>query len=252
VRQEITSEERDDLTQMDITPETLANRFENFPMYLDFVTFYVSPVIGLRHFNNEKSSKLYSSYATVSDEAFAVLTLENNWNRWMAMAVANHWTDSPIRTKYTVTRDKAVSGQQGSTKKKRKSDTSSAQIHASDPQEQENGPQARRYRGWSAHGINRYNQLFDQIEKERNTQRGKCFEKDLLDYYQTKAATESKQRRTIKEPAASLPMPRHQLWSTNTTVATRTAESIHTNRQGKDDDGSDEDDSDESDPDDES
>jgi hypothetical protein len=59
-------------------------------MYQDFLSYYVSPIIGLRHFENEKCSKLYSSYTTVSNEAFVVLTLENNWDWWMSMAITEH------------------------------------------------------------------------------------------------------------------------------------------------------------------
>jgi hypothetical protein len=95
--------EEDNLALMDITPDTLPNHFNNLLMYQYFVSYYLSPVIGLRHFEKEKCSKLCSSYATVSDEAFTVLTLENNWDQWMPMAITNHWKDSSVCTKYNVT-----------------------------------------------------------------------------------------------------------------------------------------------------
>jgi hypothetical protein len=38
----------------------------------------VSTIIGLRHFEKQKCHTSYSTYATVSDEAFAIFTLEKN------------------------------------------------------------------------------------------------------------------------------------------------------------------------------
>jgi hypothetical protein len=245
---EISSEE-DNLALMDITPKTLPGRYENFLMYQDFVSFYVSPVIGLRRFEKDKCSQLYSRYATVSDEAFAVLTLENNWDRWMSMAVAKHWKDSAVRTKYTVTRDKPESGNGGSKKKRKKNDKTPhpATTESEEPeaQEPEAAPQARRYRGWSAHGINRYNQLFDQIEKERATPRGKQFEERLLAFYREKAEADTKQRKVNKVPAPSLPMPRHQLWSTATVTATVADKAKKSDQSSSSGDSSDDDDDEE-------
>jgi hypothetical protein len=113
-------------------------------MYQDFVSFYVSPVIGLRRFEKDKCSQLYSRYAIVSDEAFAVLTLENNWDRWMSMAVVKHWKDSSVRTKYTVTRDKTISTAGGSKKKRKKngrtSHPASAETDKLEAQEPEAAP----------------------------------------------------------------------------------------------------------------
>jgi hypothetical protein len=49
---------------------------------------------------------------TISNEAFAILTIENNWGRWIDMAVAEAWKTSPVATKWTVTRDKTATAEQ--------------------------------------------------------------------------------------------------------------------------------------------
>jgi hypothetical protein len=203
------AEGEEKIEDMDICPTTLEERFEEFNLYADFVVFYIGAVVGLRRFEKDKCRKKYSEYVTVSDEAFAVLTLENNWMRWMAMAKAKHWKDSPVPTKWTVTRDKPTPVLTGKSKKR-------ALVNHSETERDKNqqGPQARRYRGWSAHGINRYNQLFDQIEKERSTNRGKRFEINLLKHFQKAAENDSSsKRRKPQEEAPPLPTPKHELWS---------------------------------------
>ena len=67
--------------EMPVNPETLQSRFakDEYPVYKDFVSFFVSGVVGIRHFDRNKTTSKYSTYVTISDEAFAILSLENNW-----------------------------------------------------------------------------------------------------------------------------------------------------------------------------
>ena len=113
------SEMEENIDDFVIRPaDTLDQRFVEFNMYADFVVFYIGAVVGLRRFDKEKCRKKYSEYVTVSDEAFAILTIENNWLRWMAMAKAKHWKDSLVATQWTVTRDKPTPLQMGKSEKK--------------------------------------------------------------------------------------------------------------------------------------
>ena len=74
MKSEIVAEE-EDFTDIDIRPDTIEERHTEFNMYIDFVQFYVSGVIGLRYFEKHKCQKLYRNYVTVSDEAFASKTI---------------------------------------------------------------------------------------------------------------------------------------------------------------------------------
>jgi hypothetical protein len=77
------------VAKIPISPETLKTRFEttNIPIISkDFVSFFVSHVVGIRQFYRNKCHARNSTYVTISDEAFTVLTIENNWNRWACMA----------------------------------------------------------------------------------------------------------------------------------------------------------------------
>ena len=67
------------------------------------------------------------------------------------MAKTDEWTTAPVPTKWTVRRDR----------------TSLAAKKARETELETGNPQARHYRGWSARGINRYIQLYDDIGTER-------------------------------------------------------------------------------------
>ena len=43
----------------------------------------------------------FSIYVFVSDEAFALLLFENNYDRWTDMALRKYWTGSCVKPKYT-------------------------------------------------------------------------------------------------------------------------------------------------------
>jgi hypothetical protein len=203
-------------------------------MYVDFVEYYVSAVIGLRHFEKNKCTKNYREYVTISDEAFAILTIENNWDRWIDMAKAKFWKTSPVPTKWTVTRDKTATA-----KRKGKAD-----------KENDAQPQARRYRGWSAQGILRYNQLFDEITAIRKTQKASTFETRLLKHFQHEAETTGKSKRKVTKEVPPLPMARHQLWVRDTITTnggTPLVENDDTMLDGDNDDDDDDDDEDDDD-----
>jgi hypothetical protein len=96
------------VSNMPVTPETLGDRYDkhNYPIYKDFVSFYVSAVVGMHKFDCNKWHVKYSKYVTVSNEAFAVLTLENNWKRWSSMADDVDWKDSDEPSKWTTSKEK--------------------------------------------------------------------------------------------------------------------------------------------------
>jgi hypothetical protein len=93
------------VSEMPVTPETLKTSFkptESNVIYKDFVSFFVSGVVSIRRFDRHKlHTRYYSTYVTVSNEAFAVLTIENNWKWWGSMAEREEWKDSDVSSMYT-------------------------------------------------------------------------------------------------------------------------------------------------------
>jgi hypothetical protein len=133
-----------------------------------------------------------------------VLTLENNWDRWIEMAATNKWTTASVPTKWTVSRDR----------------TASLAKKAYARLEETGIPQARRYQRWSAASINRYNQIYDQIKVERASMRAALFEENLLHHFQREEEIHStKKQKGVPREATPMPMPRHGLWSTDTIIS---------------------------------
>ena len=187
------------VSDMPVTPETLVERYEetNYPVYKDFVSFFVSGVVGVRKFDRNKCHVNYKKYVTISDEAFTVLTLENNWKRWCSMAAADDWKDSDEPSKWTTSKEKRK------TKGIDAGDGNSSDEHDS--------PQAKRCRGWSAQGIARYNQLFEEIKKERESPRFGAFETYCIKEFVDEAGKQGGKRKRTEEDRA-LPSARHELW----------------------------------------
>ena len=187
--------EGESVNDMPVNPDTMADRYlpRNYPVYKDFISFFVSGVVGIRRFDRNKCQNLYRPYVTISDEAFTVLTLENNWERWSDMAKKDDWKDSMVPSKWTTSKEKRQP------KNRNKENPT---------------PQARCYRGWSAQGLARYNQLFEEIKRERGGHDFAQFETYCIAEFQAEAERNGKktQKRKREEDDRLLPTARHELW----------------------------------------
>ena len=47
-------------------------------LYFEFIEYFLSSVVGKNHFKMYRCEKLMSEFTTVSDEALAILIMENN------------------------------------------------------------------------------------------------------------------------------------------------------------------------------
>ena len=191
------------VTEMPVNPEALAKRYltENYPVYKDFCSFFVSGVVGIRHFDRSKCHLEISKYVSVSDEAFTVLTLENNWARWTSMAENDDWKESDIPSEWTTSKDR------------RKLHNKRDEMD-SDSLDSGDNPQARRYRGWTAKGIQRYNQIFHEVKAERLKLIYREFEEYCIQEFKEEAEAQGKNqnKRKTREPDKPLPVACHELW----------------------------------------
>ena len=188
------------VADMPVNPETLKKRYSDFPMYKDFVSFFVSGVVGIRHFDRNKCTTPLRKYVTISDEAFTVLTLENNWERWSDMAENDEWGDSNEPSRWTTSNEK------------RKAVAMNQTTQMSD--NEEITPQAKRYRGWSAKGIARYNQIFAEVKAERAKLAYEVFETYCMDNFTEDLNLDGKQKskRPKTDGDKALPSANHKLW----------------------------------------
>ena len=98
--------EQEAIDDMPVTPYSLELRYSDYLMYRDFVSFFVIGVVGIQQFDRNKCNTALKKFISVSDEAFTVLTLENNWDRWSDMADKEEWRDSDEPSKWTTSNEK--------------------------------------------------------------------------------------------------------------------------------------------------
>ena len=145
-------------------------------------------------------------YISVSDKAFTVLMLENNWERWSDMAHNDEWKDSDEPSKWTTSNEK------------RKAVMMNQATSGSD--DNNVTPKTKRYRVWLAKGIAQYNQIFNEVKAARATGNYEDFKN-----YCTKEFTEDNERlgkqklkRQRMDSNKALPSAKHKLWDNDAQI----------------------------------
>ena len=135
--------------------------------YDQFLSYFVRRLTGAKKFDDEAPKTLLSNFVTISDEAFALLTFENQEERWSDM----------YEKKQTKTDKKAKYTDGGNGKNL--------------PEKGAN----RKGMGWTAEGWKRFNVLYDAIEIERmNDNDRREFESDFR-----RTKMEEKNRKNAKK-----------------------------------------------------
>ena len=131
--------------------------------YCFFCEHLLKCVTGKKFFERQAMVGLLSDFVEVSDEAYALLLLENAWDRMQddAANIGRKGKQSSVLTKYT----------------SKKPTHTKNQVFA----------------GWSNEGKKRYNQLCLQIESDRQSTEGICFEKQFMHYMRSKDCSTTKE-----------------------------------------------------------
>jgi hypothetical protein len=109
-------------------------------------------VIGKRDWDIKKCFRTVSEYVSISDEAYTLLLCENVYEKWIKIKPTQAGTvRNIVRGKYT---------------------------------DQENGASNEKFKGWTAEGIQRYNQLYQNVKQNRLEKWAKDVEKDALRDFQ--------------------------------------------------------------------
>ena len=116
-------------------------RKDDTGIYKKFVDYLLSAVVGKHVCESCKHKALVSTYTTISDEAFALIVVENNWERWVDMHEQNNFKSSNIMPKFT---------------------------NAGKTQYSSNGSSNQKYKGWSAAGLKQFNEIFLMVKQNRN------------------------------------------------------------------------------------
>ncbi len=118
-----------------------------------FFEFFLPGVVGKKKFKNRVEFEHVSKIATVTDEAFAILLLENSWEKWGDELEKN--TKDPtklIPTKWTSTKNTG-----------------------------------KRYCGWKTDGMEHFNKLHKMVVKDRKMDQRKPLDQQVeYSYYKKK------------------------------------------------------------------
>jgi len=168
-------------------------RGKNYAVYYDFIDHFVSLVVGKRNYNRINYKQQISEFASPSDEALAILMLENNYTRWVDMAKRGDTTRSTILPQYT------------------NGGVSEGDVASN-----------RQYQGWSDAGLDRFNVLFRLVKEDRASDVGRQFEIEFKAHCLEKyiAGQNRKKRKPIGydddgnplEPKKAVKVV-HELWS---------------------------------------
>jgi hypothetical protein len=113
--------------------------------YAVFCENLLSQVVGRNEWKTRGGSALISEIATVSDEAFAILLLENNYDVWTKEVLGpTTGSDTVVTSKYTL-----------------------------------NGAGTKKNQGWTNEGLNRYNKLAALVSADRSRDSNKTWEKTI-------------------------------------------------------------------------
>ena len=95
--------------------ELLNMRKVSTGLYFKFIEYFIAPVVGKFFHKENRCERLISDYISVSDEAFAILIFENNYETWCDMVQRKDTKSSNVFCKYT--NGGSSSGKNGSSRR---------------------------------------------------------------------------------------------------------------------------------------
>jgi hypothetical protein len=135
----------------------------NESAYLYFCTHFLKAVVGNAAWRLHALRQPLSAFVTISDEAFAMLTVENNYDRWCKMWEKRNYKSCDVPARWT---NAGVSKANG---------------------------QSKRFFGWKAEGYQRFNDLYRNIKEDRETRA----------LFESKFQTELEASNTVKSSAVT-------------------------------------------------
>ena len=171
---------------------------EDKDLYSDFYDYFIKSIVGYSKFTSSVYSRTSTSdrdIASVSDEAFTLVLLENSYDRWMDIMKNNNW-EEPGKIHGVKSNKDRTSVSNVTTLY-----TSGGIFYTTD-----GVAKAKPSKGWSADGITHYNELYYKVKTDRE-----LHPEFITEYLQTKYS-ENGSTRPFKFNKVSLPPAVHELW----------------------------------------
>ena len=171
--------------------ESILELRSNAEVYEKFYKYMV-PSIGRKTFWKDivTSVKADQDVTTVSNEAFALLVLENNWERWIDLFNNSRCQNPPVKGRKRI-----------SLSDKKPKYTRGGILYSSNSNRDDG-------KGWSNEGIERFNELFDLVRKDRKKHPG-----FIARFLEAQKASLEKKIQKAKRKLIDVPVARHELFS---------------------------------------
>jgi hypothetical protein len=165
------------------TMEEFLKLHEGGETYTVFITEIVKRVVGESVWSKNCTKKLVSEFVTKSDEAFALVTIENHYDRWSYMYAQKDKTDKDRTAPY------ALYTNCGNTKGG-------------------NGTN-RKYDGWSREGLDRFNKLHQLVTEDRTRASRVKFEEGIRAELEANEASKKHRKKVALEDPMGGAYPAH-------------------------------------------
>ena len=180
---------------------------ENEDLYKEFYRFFLKPVVGKATYIDrifDETTKKEKHLSTVSDEAFALLLMENSYDRCVDLYISNNFCAPSIQRGVRSNQARSM-GSEVKTKY-----TSGGIFYKT---KDDSGNLVRRpegNKGWSKEGLQRFNELHTLVGKDRSNHH--TFLKAFLKEERTALDTGKKLGRRRAEDESAFVEPTHELF----------------------------------------
>ena len=179
------------------TMEDILELRSNEELYVQVMNQFVAYVVLKLEWNERLRSPLVKSMgqlATISDEALALLILENNYDRWMDILKKNRWR-APQKERGASASDKRILSHV------RPKYTHGGNFYQSLEKSTVKNAEATRSaatekKGWTDEGVKRFNELRQQVVRDRSNPTNHGFFAKLKEEFNTKPGSTRKKQRT--------------------------------------------------------
>jgi hypothetical protein len=121
----------------ELASEIMAKR-QNVDAYATFCDNVLALVIGKHVWRTRCGVEMISQFVSISDEAFALLLLENSWGVWKHLAEKKEEDATVVKARYTM-----------------------------------NGAGTKKNHGWTKEGLMRFFELIEEVKNDRKEDHGK-------------------------------------------------------------------------------
>jgi hypothetical protein len=138
--------------------------------YFMFAKEFIKLVVGSAVWKKNFHQANLSTYCSASGEAFALLTVENNYNRWQSMSISGDHRD--------------------------KGGLAPAALYTNSGKSDRGRGGTRRFQGWSKEGYDRFDELHGLVMTDRAKSTRLEFEKELREQLESEYSSKRRQKAT--------------------------------------------------------